>query len=279
MRTKKKIVPLLLSLPLSFIFILQTFAWGPEDRPTYTNANPADHAVFNSIVDNNVVGDERDFVRISEKREDGSFVNELGLEPRKTYEVQIYYHNDASETYNDSAHNYVGVARDTRMSSTFPERVNKGEKKAITGRITSTTTNPEAVWDEAYVTAKEDLTLHYVPGTAKIYNQWASNGSILPTSLFSTEGTFIGQDELDGLIMGCGRFSGQVLYTITTHAVDGEMPVDPDDPEVPDELPTTGPAEIVLAVVIVIAVCAGGVYWWKTSKEVKKTTKRAKGRK
>lgn len=262
-------------LAVPFLVVTSAFAFGPE-RETYTMANPADHAVFNSIVDNNVVGDERDFVRISEKREDGSFVNELELEPGKTYEVQIYYHNDASETYNDSAHNYIGVARDTRMSSTFPERINKGEQKAITGRITSTTTDPEAVWDEAYVTAKEDLTLHYVPGTAKIYNQWATNGSILPTSLFSTEGTFIGQDELDGLIMGCGRFSGQVLYTITAHAVDGEVPT---DPEVPDELPTTGPAEIVLAVVIVIAVCAGGVYWWKTSKEVKKTTKRAKGRK
>lgn len=261
------------------------FAWGPEDRPTYTNANPADHAVFNSIIDNAAVGDERDFVRIEEKGSGRDYSSEIILEAGKQYEVYIYYHNDASETYNDQAHDLAGVARDVRLSSDFPKRLAANERQAVTGRITSTTTNPEAVWDEAYVTAKEAMTLHYVTGSAKIYNQWASNGSTLSINLFSPEGTFLGQNTLNGLVMGCDKYSGQVVYTIQTYAIDEnipEGPVDPtkpDDPEVPDELPTTGPVEIVLAVVIVIAVCAGGVYWWKTSKEVKKTTKRAKGRK
>ena len=245
----------------------------------------SDHAVFNSIIDNAAVGDERDFVRIEEKGSGRDYSSEIILEAGKQYEVYIYYHNDASETYNDQAHDLAGVARDVRLSSDFPKRLAANERQAVTGRITSTTTNPEAVWDEAYVTAKEAMTLHYVTGSAKIYNQWASNGSTLSINLFSPEGTFLGQNTLNGLVMGCDKYSGQVVYTIQTYAVDEnipEGPVDPtkpDDPEVPDELPTTGPAEIVLAVVIVIAVCAGGVYWWKTSKEVKKTTKRAKGRK
>lgn len=146
--------------------------------------------MFNSIIDNAAVGDERDFVRIEEKGSGRDYSSEIILEAGKQYEVYIYYHNDASETYNDQAHDLVGVARDVRLSSDFPKRLAANERQAVTGRITSTTTNPEAVWDEAYVTAKEAMTLHYVTGSAKIYNQWASNGSTLSINLFSPEERF-----------------------------------------------------------------------------------------
>ena len=49
-------------------------------------------------------------------------------------------------------------------------------------------------------------------------------------------------------------------------------------PEAPSELPETGPAEIVLAVIIVLSLLAGGIYWYRTHSAVKKATKRAKGR-
>lgn len=47
----------------------------------------------------------------------------------------------------------------------------------------------------------------------------------------------------------------------------------------PTELPNTGPAEVALAVIVVIAIVAGIVYWQKTHKAVKRATKKAKGRK
>lgn len=99
-------------------------AWGPE-RPTYTNENPAEHAVFNSITNNAAVGDERDFVRIEEKNSGRPYSSEIILEAGKQYEVYIYYHNDASETYNDEAHKFAGVARDVRLSSGFPHSLEK----------------------------------------------------------------------------------------------------------------------------------------------------------
>lgn len=286
-------------------------AWGPE-RPTYTNAKPADHAVFNSITDNAAVGDERDFVRIEEKHSGRPYSSEIILESGKQYEVYIYYHNDASETFNDQKHNYVGVARDVRLSSSFPQSLAKNERAAVTGRITSSNTEPAAVWDEAYVRAKEAMTLHYVAGTAKIYNQWGVNGSTLATALFSSDGVLLGLNELNGVILGCDKYSGQIVYTIQTEAVKEEgdpdpepdpdpdpepdpdpdpdpdptppeegptNPVKPIDPVVPGELPTTGPVEIALAVVVVVALAAGGFYWYKTHKAVKKVTKKAKGRK
>lgn len=220
--------------------MLEAFAWGPE-RPTYTNDEPADHAVFNSITDNPVLGDERDFVRIVEKKLDAEaekepYTSEIILEADKQYEVIIYFHNNASVSLNDEAHNYVGVARDVRLSSGFPNQLSKDERQAVTGRITSTSTEPEAVWDEAYVTAKEAITLHYVTGSAKIHNDWDANDQVLSTNLFSSKGTFLGLNELDGLILGCNEFSGYVTYTIQTYAAGEDALEETINPEMPEKL-------------------------------------------
>lgn len=286
---KKGMVALILAvLALPLGMASQAQAWGPE-RQTYTMQAPADHATFNSITDNALIGDERDFVRIVEKGTENEYSSDLTIEPGKQYIVYIYYHNDASETYNTTAHNQVGVAKEVRLMSNFPDELAKNERQAITGRISSTSTTPEAVWDEAYVTAKEALTLHYVEGSAKIYNHWFQDGKLLSTKLFSEEGTFLGTSEMNGIIFGCDRFSGSVRYTIQAVAngtpeepeVPGEpdVPVTPTDPEIPKELPKTGPVEIILGIVIIGAILAAVLYWRKTHKDVKKATKKARGRK
>lgn len=195
------------------------YGWGPK-RDTYTNEEPARHAVFNSITNNAAVGDERDFVRIAEKDGISTYSSDILVEAGKQYEVFIYFHNDASSTYNDEEHDYVGIAANVRVSSFFPLSMVKGEKASVVGRISSTNTDPELIWDSALITAQEDITLHYVTGSAKIYNQWEASGSILSTNLFSNKGTFIGMDELDGVIFGCEKFSGLIVYTIQTQAVE-----------------------------------------------------------
>lgn len=281
-----------------------TWAWGPE-RPTYTMQAPADHATFNSITDNALVGDERDFVRIVEKGVGNTYTSELTIEPGKQYEVYIYYHNDASETFNDTAHHQVGVAKETRVITDFPDELAKNERQAIIGKITSTTATPATVWDEAYVTAKEAMTLHYVEGSAKIYNKWNQDGTLLSTRIFDPSGTYIGLEKLNGIIFGCDQYSGSISYTIQTVAKgapeptpdpepepgpapedptpeptpDEPTPEKPETPEVPNELPHTGPLEIILAVVVIGMIIAGIVYWNKTRKAVTKASKKAKGRK
>ena len=254
-------------------------AWGPE-RPTYTNENPADHATFNSITNNPVFGDERDFVRIQEKGSDEAYTSDLTVEPGKQYEVIIYYHNNASATYNSAEYDYVGMAYNTKLTSTFPTELEAGEREMVSAIIKADGAEPEAVWDEAYVTASEDMTLHFVTGSAKLYNDWGANGSTLPTALFAEEGAYLGIDELNGVIPGCYEYSGYVLYTIQTYAVEEEVPVEPEPtPEVPEELPNTGPFEVGLAIVIGVAVLAAVIYWWRTRRAVKHATKRAKGKK
>ncbi len=222
-----KIFALLAGLALPVLTAPNTFAWGPA-RTTYTNEAPAHKAVFNSITNNAWVGDERDFVRIVEKGVNGTYTSQLKVEPGKQYEVFIYYHNDASATFNDADHQYVGVARDVRVNSYFPHELSKGERGIVSSTITATNTDPAAVWDEAYITATEDMTLHYVTGSAKIFNNYGVNGSVLSTNLFSAKGTFIGLNELNGVILGCDEYSGVILYTLQTKAVD--VNVEPDDP-------------------------------------------------
>lgn len=196
-----------------------TSIWGPE-RPTYTNEKPADHATFNSITDNAAVGDERDFVRIEEKSSGRPYSSDVTIEAGRQYEVYIYYHNNASSTYNDEAHDYAGVARDVRLAASFPSELSAGETGIVSATISASNTDPVAVWDGAYITAKEDVTLSYVEGTAKIYNDWDVNGSVLSTNLFSDEGTFLGLNELNGIVLGCDEYSGAVVYTIQVSAAE-----------------------------------------------------------
>ena len=257
-------------------------AWGPE-RKMFTNEEPATYPVFNSISNNAGVGDERDFVRIAEISTDGSknpYVNNLKVEPGKSYEVWIFYHNNASATFNDEAHNYSGVARDVRVSSWFSSVVKPGERGEVDGRITSSNANPEKVWDEAYLTSDENVYLHYHLASAKVLNDdWPTDGAALATSLFSDKGTFIGINELNGAIPGCAEYSGMVVYTLDATGEGEPTPPDTEEVTTPSEMPETGPAEIIIASVIVLAIIGGGIYWYKTHKAVKSTKRKVTTRK
>lgn len=270
-----------LSAALAFTTLIAptASAWGPDLRPTYTMAAPADHATFNSITDNALVGDERQFVRVVEDGVGDTYSHDLTIEPGKRYRVYIYYHNDASETFNSMDHDQVGVALETKLTSTFPEKLAQNERQAIIGRISSTTTNPRAVWDEAYVTAKEALTLHYVEGSAKIYNHWHQDGLELSDKLFSSEGVYLGTQDLNGIVYGCDRFSGSVAYVFETKAVEGN-PENPEKPTpvLPSELPKTGPMEITLIVIVVVLALAALVYAIHTRRATRKVAKKSKGK-
>lgn len=173
MKTKLKQIGagIVASLAAALSFAPATLAWGPE-RDTYEMNRPADSAVFNSITDNAFIGDERQFVKIVEEGVGKSYSDDLTIEAGKVYRVFIYYHNDASETYNDEAHGNVGIAREVKVASSFPDALKKNERDKVYGVISSVNTKVKDVWDEAYVTAKEDMTLHYVNGSARVNNAW-----------------------------------------------------------------------------------------------------------
>lgn len=243
--TKRIILGAFVTISYIFLSLQCVLAWGPE-RPTYTMENPADHVTFNSITNNSAIGDEREFVRIVDKAAGGKYVTEMEIEANKDYEVYIYYHNNASRTLNDKAHNYKGVAYNTKLATDFPSKLAAGERGQVYASISSPTATPEKVWDEAFITAKEDMTLHYVTGSAKIHNSWDTNGAIVPTYMFSPEGTYLGMNELNGMIFGCGEFSGHIIYTIRTKSANDDVKekgADNQEDTLPDQETTKKTAE------------------------------------
>lgn len=211
-------------LAVSLLTATGASAWGPE-RATFTMEDPATYPTFNSITNNPTIGDERDFVRVGEINADVTeLTNEVEVIPGKQYLVYVYFHNNASSTYNDSAHNHEGVAVATRMSSAFSTVLTPAERATISATITANNSNPGSVWDEAYMTTSYDkVLLRYVEGSAKIYNDWGANGSIMPSSLFTEEGTLIGLNELNGVIPGCEEYHGVVSYVLEASELAGSV--------------------------------------------------------
>lgn len=223
--TKLKTLALAASAPLfALVTAANTFAWGPE-RTTFTMEEPATYPTFNSITNNPTIGDERDFVRVGEINDDVTALkNEIEVIPGKQYLVYIYFHNNASATFNDSAHNNSGIALATRMSSSFSTVITPENKGTITGTVTANNSNPASVWDEAYMTTKTDkVLLRYVSGSAKIYNDWPTNGQIMPSNLFTEAGTAIGLTALNGVIPGCEEYHGVVTYVLQAEELSGTV--------------------------------------------------------
>ena len=215
---------------LSGLIITSTaFAWGPSERPTYTNQQPADYATFNSIIDNVAVGDERNFVRVKELGTEDKYSDEVSVVPGKEYEVYIYYHNNAGTDMNASG---VGLALQTKAAATYPAKISKDATGTLTGEITwkyitsktDTVVHDGKVWDEATLkTDYDDVVLRYKLGSATIHNSGKSNGSVLSTNLFSEGGTYIGFNSLNGVVPGCAEYSGHITYTLVAEKIDSSF--------------------------------------------------------
>ncbi len=200
------VVPLLVIIAAAF----NALAWGP-DRPTFTTQTPATYVTFDSITDNPSYGDERNFFRIKDAEANNSaYADEVKVEPGKTYEGYIYFHNNASKTFNDAAHNYSGIAKNVSLRVNMPNTVTAGAKARINAYISADNANPKEVWDEAYMTADTAVAIRYVPGSAKIFNGGALNGQGIADS-FLTSGAQLGYDTW-GTIPGCNEFAGYVTF-------------------------------------------------------------------
>lgn len=211
------ILPVLaIMAPTANVFADVDTPWGP-DRTTFTWENPASYATFNSITNNPTIGDERNFVRVREVKDGATYGDEVTLERGKTYEVYIYYHNNASPAIGTTA---AGIAEEVSLKSSFPATVKKGEQATVTATINTKNASPRSVWDGAYLKSTEDLYLRYVPGTAIIHNGGTLNGqSIGPDYLFG-DGALLGYNKFSGILPGCNEYAGYITYQIFADAPD-----------------------------------------------------------
>ena len=116
--------------------------WGPQDRQTFTWSNPADHVCFNSMTDNPEIGDEANFVRVRKAGGHDKFVDNVIVEPGEEYEVNIYYHNNASASLNEGDRR--GIAENVRLRMNYiASTLNAGEAAVIRGTISSSNAIPK----------------------------------------------------------------------------------------------------------------------------------------
>jgi len=187
-------------------------AYGPE-RATFTYKDPAPYVTFNSITDNPNVGDERNFVRIKEDSTTTKYTDDVTVQPGKTYQVQVYYHNNASTSLNASGE---GIAKDVSLRMQMSASIAGGKTDTVDGFINSSNANPKSVWDSANIKngSSDSVALRYVAGSAKVTSNGAVNGKTLPDA-FLTTGTPLGYDALNGTLKGCNEFAGYVTYKFT----------------------------------------------------------------
>jgi hypothetical protein len=87
----------------SAIVVPTVYFVGPS-RDTFTTAKPADYVTFNSIVDNPVQGDERNFMQVkATDAANSTYTDSISLTPGKKYTVFMYYHNNAASNLNLTA--------------------------------------------------------------------------------------------------------------------------------------------------------------------------------
>lgn len=212
-KAPKRTSALLLTIAAAVIVPATLFAWGPS-RPTYTWTDSVDHVTFNSMTNNPVRGDERNFSVVRESTAAAStFADTVSLTAGKEYEVYIYYHNNAATSTNASG---KGVAKGAYVKSQIPAVVANGSTgtKAV-NYIGASNANPLEVWDDVSFsnTTGGDIALRFVPGSATIHNFGSTNGKVLADSIITT-GVPIGFNALDGVLPGCNEFSGYVTFRV-----------------------------------------------------------------
>ncbi len=211
-RAPKRFSAVVAIIAAAIIVPVAVHAYGPE-RATFTYASPAPYVTFNSITDNPKVGDERNFVRVKEDSTTTTYGKDVTLQPGKTYQVEVYYHNNAASNLNASG---AGIAKDVSLRMQMPASIAASASDTVDGFINSSNANPTSVYDSANLKngSTGAVALRYVPSSAVVTSNGAVNGAHLPDA-FLTTGTPLGYDALNGTLPGCNQYAGYVTYKFT----------------------------------------------------------------
>lgn len=183
------------------------FAWGPA-RDTYTVEKPADHIVFNSITNNPVYGDERQFASIKDASNTtaGGWQSTVTAQAGKEYLVRVYVHNNAADK--------LGlVATNTRVMAALSTAT--GTSVPVTTYVSADNASPKQVYADVKLTAAQNFNIAYVPGSAKIYNNATGQaGRAVSDSIVNGSGALVGYNANDGKVPGCFQYASYVTFKV-----------------------------------------------------------------
>ena len=212
-RAPKRFSAVVAVIAAAIIVPTAVLAYGPE-RPTFTYEHPATYVTFNSITNNPNVGDERNFVRVKEDSPTTTYGKDVTLVPGKSYQVEVYYHNNAASNLNDSG---AGIAHGVNLRMQMPASIAGNASDTVDGFINWSNPGPiNSVYDSANLKngSTGAVALRYVQGSAKVTSNGAVDGMTLPDA-FLTTGTPLGYAALNGELPGCNQYAGYVTYKFT----------------------------------------------------------------
>lgn len=203
----------------------------PADRQTYTCVNGnqcagADHVVFDSFVNNPVVGDERPFFAGS--LNGANVQDRIKVKNGDVVVLRAYVHNNADP-------NKIGVAAATahnvKIKVLIPTA--KQSDQNLVAFISAANANPGTINDTMSLYGDRAFTLQYVSGSAVFthkpdgVNQVADK---LNDTIVGSNGTFLGD------MHGCFQYSGYVTLKVKVN-MPSKPPVTP--PKTPPKTPPT----------------------------------------
>lgn len=193
---------------------LPRYPWGPK-RPVFnidgSNGFPKT-PIFNSIHNNPNYGDERQFVIVKDSSilTAGHWQEELQVVPGHSYKMRIYINNSASDRA-------AVAATNTRVKAIIPKH--PGMSHMIWGLVMADNSSPEHVWSSAFLHAKQPVTLTFISGSARLYNNVRPReGFLLPDSIATNDGALIGYTDIDGVILPGYQYSSIVTLQFSVHA-------------------------------------------------------------
>jgi hypothetical protein len=165
--------------------------WGP-DRQVYRDNTYPTSLTFNSTYENEIVGDERNWVRARPVDDpDAKFQDKVEVTGGAEYAVQAYVRLDGPSDQ---------VADEPVVMFNVP--VCTGHRIGVSGYVLAGNVFPGEVYDGVEFWALEDFNLFVVPDSAVIYSNDSPDGG-MPVStddLVTTTGVDPGSDSPDGLL-------------------------------------------------------------------------------
>jgi predicted secreted protein len=173
--------------------------WGPA-RSSFSWSRPSSFVTLDSITDNPVAGDERQFLT-AYRHNSLEARRSLVVHDKEDIVLRAYFENDA-------APNLKLIATDSRIAIKLPGEA--ATKQVVTGFIGANNARPSSIWSSVSLVASRPFYVLYSKGSARLWNNttpgtfWdRSNGLKLNDQIATAKGVPLGCGRhLDGILTG-----------------------------------------------------------------------------
>lgn len=189
--------------------------WGPE-RPLFKLNIPSTYPVFNSITDNPVWGDERNFVSIKKENDPNSaFVDRVKAMPGQSFTMVIYYENSAAGNFGDNLSGWIQGARLKLGAAAY----SGSNQWAVWATLSAD--NCISVYDGASLYSTVPITVSFDPTSIRLYTNYFTKqkgGAVLDPAALTNRGALIGYDKLDGNVAPEYAQAGYIFVNVLVGA-------------------------------------------------------------